>query len=80
MLYVNELKRERRYQVFLHIQHQPSGMLSTAILVCPLEQSNSLSHPPNNSVQDIIAREHEHRVDQVPHTCWREAVSVPTFY
>ena len=56
-----------------------SGMSSTAMLVCSLEQSNPLSHP-RNIVQGSKSREHEHRADQVPQTCWREAVSVPTFY
>ena len=56
-----------------------SGMYSTAILVCSLEQSNPPSHP-QNSVHGSMAREHEHRADQVPQTCWREAVSVSTFY
>ena len=78
MLYVNELKRDRCYQVFLHIQHQLSGMSSTATSVCSLEQSHLHSHP-QNIVQDSITREHEHRADQVPQTCWRDAVSVAKF-
>ena len=56
-----------------------SCVYSTAMLVYSLEQSNPPSHP-QTIVQGSMAREHEHRADQVPQTCWWEAVSVPTFY
>ena len=44
-----------------------SGMSSIVIIVCSLKQSNQPSHP-RNIVRGSMAREHEHRADQVPQT------------